>query len=169
MKLDRSILIVAALAVASGVACYALRGMEAVEASLHADLALIANVAPRLGAGFFIAAFVQALLSRDWVARHLGDRSGVKGLVVATGAGMITPGGPMTAFPVVASLRALGTARGPLVVYLTSWSTLGFQRILVWEIPLMGPEFALLRWLSTLLLAPLAGLIARVNPIRDRS
>lgn len=169
MKFDRSILLVLVLAVASGAACYVFRGADAMVASFRGDMELIAAIAPRLGAAFFIAAFVQALLSRDWVARHLGDRSGTRGLLVATGAGIITPGGPMTAFPVVASLRSLGTARGPLIAYLTSWSTLGLQRIMVWEIPLMGLEFALLRWFSTLLMAPLAGLIARVNPIRDRT
>ncbi len=165
---DRSSLVVAALAAASGLACYWFRGADAVIASFRDDLELLAAVAPRLGAGFFIAAFAQALLSRDWVQRHLGAGSGARGLAVATAAGWITPGGPMTAFPLVASLRQLGTARGPLIAYLASWSTLGFQRVLVWEIPLMGLEFALLRWLSTLLLPPLAGAIARFVPIAER-
>ena len=57
-------------------------------------------------------------------------------------AGMVTPGGPMTSFPLVNALHGLGTGRAALIAYLTSWSTLGLQRILSWELPLMGVEFA---------------------------
>jgi uncharacterized membrane protein YraQ (UPF0718 family) len=162
---DRSFWIMAALAVGSGVACYAAKGSEAFFASFRTDLELLGLIVPRLGAALVIAAAIQVLLPREKVARWLGDQAGLKGILLATGAGMVTPGGPMTSFPVVSALHEAGTGRRALVAYLTSWSTQGFQRILMWEVPLMGLEFAAFRFLASLPLPIVAGLISRYVPI----
>jgi uncharacterized membrane protein YraQ (UPF0718 family) len=163
---DLSFWIIAGLASAAGVACWVLFGPETVEESLHTDVALIVFLVPKLGAAFLIAAFVQILIPRDKVAAWIGEESGVKGMVIAGAAGVVTPGGPMTSFPVVSALHAAGTGRAALVSYLTAWSTLGLQRILTWEIPLMGMEFAVLRFVASLPLPIVAGLVARMIPIR---
>jgi hypothetical protein len=42
---------------------------------------------------------------------------------------------------------------------LTAWSVFAFNRILAFEIPLMGPRFVGLRILSSLGLPPLAGIL----------
>ncbi len=162
---DRSFWIVGAIAALSGVACYLLRGPEAFFASFKTDLELVLMIIPRLGAALLIAAAIQVLLPRDKVARWLGDQAGLKGILLATGAGMVTPGGPMTSFPVVNALHEAGTGRRALVAYLTSWSTQGFQRILMWELPMMGFEFASFRFLVSLPLPIIAGLISRYVPI----
>jgi uncharacterized membrane protein YraQ (UPF0718 family) len=162
---SRSFWIVAAIAALSGVACYAIRGPEAFFATFRTDLELVAMIVPRLGAALLIAASIQVLLPRDKVARWLGDQSGLRGIALATGAGMVTPGGPMTSFPVVNALHEAGTGRRALVAYLTSWSTQGFQRILMWELPLMGFEFAAFRFLVSLPLPIIAGLISSYVPI----
>ena len=81
------------LAALSGVACYAAKGPEAFFASFKTDLELLGLIVPRLGAALLIAASIQVLLPRDKVARWLGDRAGLKGILLATGAGMVTPGG----------------------------------------------------------------------------
>jgi hypothetical protein len=77
---------------------------------------------------------------------------------------MVTPGGPMTSFPLVNALHDLGTGRAALIAYLTSWSTLGLQRILSWELPLMGVEFAVLRFLTSLPLPFVAAAVSRFLP-----
>ena len=82
-------------------------------------------------------------------------------MALATGVGAVTPGGPMTSFPLVTALHEAGTGRGTLIAYLTSWSTLGLQRIVSWEVPLMGVEFAALRFLTSLPLPFIAGYISR--------
>ena len=162
---NRSFWVVAGLTVSSGVACYMIKGPEAFFATFKTDLELVALIVPRLGAALLIAAAIQVLLPRDKVARWLGDEAGLKGMVLATGAGMVTPGGPMTSFPVVNALHEAGTGRRALVAYLTSWSTQGFQRILMWELPLMGFEFATFRFLVSLPLPIIAGVISRYVPI----
>lgn len=162
---NRSFWIVAAITVLSGVACYIVRGPEAFFATFRTDLELVAMITPRLGAALLIAASIQVLLPRDKVAQWLGDQSGLRGMILASGAGMVTPGGPMTSFPVVNALHEAGTGRRALVAYLTSWSTQGFQRILMWELPLMGFEFAAFRFLVSLPLPIVAGVISHYVPI----
>lgn len=163
---DVSFFVIAGIAACAGVLCWVLFGPETVAESLHADIGLILFLLPKLGAAFLIAAFVQVLLPRDRVADWLGERSGLRGIAIASAAGAVTPGGPMTSFPVVNALHDAGTGRSPLVAYLTAWSTLGLQRILTWEVPLMGIEFALLRFLASLPLPFVAGAIVRFVPIR---
>jgi uncharacterized membrane protein YraQ (UPF0718 family) len=162
---NRSFWIVASLTVASGIACYLMQGPEAFFATFRTDLELVALITPRLGAALLIAAAIQVLLPREKVARWLGDQAGLKGMLIATGAGMVTPGGPMTSFPVVNALHEAGTGRRALVAYLTSWSTQGFQRILMWELPLLGLEFATFRFLVSLPLPIVAGLVSPYVPV----
>ena len=92
------------------------------------------------------------------------EKAGFSGVALATGIGGVTPGGPMTSFPMVNALHNAGTGRAALIAYLTSWSTLGFQRILVWELPLLGGEFALLRELASLPLPFIAAIISERLP-----
>jgi uncharacterized membrane protein YraQ (UPF0718 family) len=134
--------------------------------SLVSDVGLILFLLPKLGAAFLIAAFIQVLIPRDRVGDWIGERSGLRGMAIASAAGVVTPGGPMTSFPVVTALHAAGTGRSALVAYLTAWSTLGLQRILTWEVPLMGVEFAVLRVLASLPLPFVAGAVARLLPMR---
>jgi hypothetical protein len=76
----------------------------------------------------------------------------------------MTPGGPMTSFPIVRALRDAGTGRAALVAYVTSWSTLGFQRVLNWELPLLGPELTALRAIVSAPLPIIAGYMSRLWP-----
>jgi uncharacterized membrane protein YraQ (UPF0718 family) len=123
-------------------------------------------VAPRMLAALLLAAFIQVLVPRDVVARLVGAESGARGVIIATIAGALTPGGPLTCFPMVVALHASGAHQGALIAYLTSWAMLGAQRILVWELPLMGNEFMLTRLAASFALPVIAGLIALKVPIR---
>jgi uncharacterized membrane protein YraQ (UPF0718 family) len=76
-------------------------------------------------------------------------------------AGAITPGGPFTSFPIVHALWVAGADAGALIAYLTAWALIGLNRLIVWELPLMGAEFTVIRTLACLPLPILAGLIAR--------
>jgi hypothetical protein len=58
-------------------------------------------------------------------------------------------------------LAGAGADRGALVTYITAWAMLGIQRIVIWDLPFMGTEFALLRFASGILMPLIAGLIAR--------
>ncbi len=118
------------------------------------------TVAPNLAVGFLLAGFLTAMLPQESIARWLGEGSGVKGLLAGTLGGALTPGGPFTHFPIVASLMGKGAALGPICAYIAAWALLGVNRIVVWEGPMLGWRFVGIRVLSCLLLPPIAGLLA---------
>jgi uncharacterized membrane protein YraQ (UPF0718 family) len=90
----------------------------------------------------------------------LGRDSGIGGILLATAAGMLLPGGPFVTFPLVLAFLAAGAGPAQMVALISAWSVLGLHRVLVWEMPVMGRRFVLLRLASGAALPVLAGLLA---------
>lgn len=149
-----------ALTIVSGVSLWALQGPERMLAALGDGLSLLLGIIPLILFAILLAAYVQRMIPVSLAERWLGGRSGVRGLILATVAGALTPGGPFSAFPVVVGLYRAGASLPVCVTYLTAWSVLGLQRVLVWEVAFFGTGFVLLRLAVSLPLPPLAGLIA---------
>lgn len=144
--------------------CYAVLGDEVFTATLREDGEMISSLLPRVAAAQIVAGLIWVLISRKRMTDFVNKSRGKRGLLIATAAGIITPGGPMSAYPFLAILAGTGADRGILVTYITSWALLGVQRIVVWDIPLMGIDFSLLRFAVCLPLPIVAGLIARRIP-----
>ncbi len=122
---------------------------------------MILMVIPSLVAGLLLGALLSRVIGRDRVARTLGAGSGMRGLLLAAGLGTITPGGPFTSFPLVHALWIAGADAGTLMAFLTAWALIGVNRIIVWELPFMGPELTLIRVLVSLPMPIVVGLLAR--------
>lgn len=120
---------------------------------------IMVGVAPQLLVGFALAGLVTVLVPSQLVGTLVGEESGLRGIAIATVAGVLTPGGPFLQFPLVVALEKSGAAYGPLAAYLTAWALLSAQRFLVWELPLLPAPFALARWGFSLLLPIAAGLL----------
>lgn len=118
---------------------------QAAEQGLTATGSLILEITPRMIAAFTLAGLFQAVVPQEVIVRWMGHGSGMKGLLIGMTLGGITPGGPMTHFPVIASLFKMGVGVGPLVAYLTAWSLFGLQRVIMWEIPFLGPQVVAIR------------------------
>jgi uncharacterized membrane protein YraQ (UPF0718 family) len=161
---DKSVLVLAALAAISGVLCWRIAGADAVLTSMEDDVFMFLALAPKMAIAFFVAALVTALVPRAFIAKWLGEKAGFKGVALATGVGAVTPGGPMISFPLVASLSKAGAARSTVIAYLISWETLGFQRIMIWEIPLLGVEYTLMRFIASIPLPFVAAMVADYLP-----
>ena len=131
-------------------------------AILGSDLYLFGDMLPKVAAGCLIGTFVTLLLPREMVLRWVGAESGLAGLLIATGAGFILPGGPITIYPIAGALLAVGADAGAAVAFITSWTLLGYTRALVWELPFFGPDFVLWRILVAIPLPILAGIMARL-------
>lgn len=153
----------------SGVVAYYVKGPVAFGEAFTASVDLLHRIVPRFGAALLVAGFIRVLVSQEFIARWLGDQSGVKGLLIAGVAGALTPGGPVSAFSLIAALKTAGADRGVLVAYSTGWSILGFQRILLWELPLLGEDIVILRVVSSCMLPLIAGAAARRIPININS
>lgn len=162
MRLKTSDLVFLGLAIAGAFACWQQGGWPLVRAGLAEAAGLLLLVAPQLAAGLLMGGLIARLVSHDRVAALLGSRSRIRGLLLAAAAGAITPGGPFTSFPIVHALWVAGADAGALIAYLTAWSLIGLNRMIVWELPFLGVEFTLVRVLVSLPLPILAGLLARV-------
>ena len=162
----RSFLAFAAVAIALGAACYWLKGPEAFDRALADGAQMMMYIVPRIVGAMLVAAFIQVLVPREIVARLIGEKSGFRGLIIATLAGTFTPGGPLTSFPIVVALHAAGANPGALIAYLSAWAMIGFQRMLIWEFPFMGPHFTALHIAASITLPVIAGMIANRLPIR---
>jgi uncharacterized membrane protein YraQ (UPF0718 family) len=142
--MDTSTIVIMAGAAIMLIAVY-WQSPEAARKGLGATGALIAEITPRMIAAFTLAGLFQAIVPEDVIVRWMGHGSGIRGLLIGMTLGSVTPGGPMTHFPVIASLFKMGVGIGPLVAYLTAWSLFGLQRIIMWEIPFLGPQVVAIR------------------------
>jgi uncharacterized membrane protein YraQ (UPF0718 family) len=115
------------------------------------------TVLPQLIIGFTLAGLATVLLPSEVLGRYVGPESGFSGLAIATVAGMATPGGPFVQFPLVASLANAGAGTGPMAAFITAWSLISWNRIVVYELPLLGPQFTLARFSVSLLIPLLVG------------
>ena len=123
---------------------------------------LFLGVLPNLLLGFALAGFLHVLLPSELIVKLIGEGSGLKGLFIGTLAGTLTPGGPFTHFPILASFLAKGAGVGPVCAYIAAWALLGFNRFLVWELPILGPQVALARLVSSAWAPPLIGWVGWV-------
>lgn len=121
---------------------------------------LLWRVLPNLAIGFTLAGFLTYLLPEALVARWLGEGTGARGLLAGTAAGALTPGGPFTHFPILASLIARGAAVGPVSAYIAAWALFGVHRLLIWEAPILGWRFVLVRVASCLVFPPIIGAVS---------
>jgi len=110
---------------------------------------------------FLAAGLAEVLIPREAIAGALGRDSGLPGILLATGAGVITPAGPFVALPIAAVMRSSGAAAGPVVAYIAGWGLLAIHRFVAWEVPILGLRFAVLRYAVSLGLPVAAGLVAR--------
>ena len=128
---------------------------------LSADVSLFLDILPKVMAACLIASFVAVLMPRDVVVKWVGAESGFLGLIIATLAGIVVPGGPITVFPIAAAFIAVGAGIGATIAFVTSWTLLGYGRALVWELPFFGADFVIWRSLVALPLPVVAGLLAQ--------
>ena len=97
------------------------------------------KITPRMIAAPLLG-LMQAIVPQEVIVRWMGHGTGFKGILIGMTLGGVTPGGPMTHFPFMASFGKMGVGVGPLVAYLTAWSLYGLQRIIMWEIPFLGAK-----------------------------
>ncbi|MCO6383483.1 MAG: hypothetical protein JXQ91_16375 [Vannielia sp.] len=132
-------------------------------------LGFLALLLPKVGAGLFVAAAIPLLLPRERVSALIGQESGWRGLVLASAAGALLPGGPGMTFPLAAALLVAGADLGATLALITGWSLLSLNRTLIWELSFLDWHLVALR-VALCLPVPLAvGLVARALVGRQRA
>lgn len=123
---------------------------------------MLSFILPRLVPALLLAGLMQVVVPEEVVSRYFGRESGLRAILIASIAGVLTPGGPMVSVPFMVALANSGAALAPLVAYMTSWSLFGVQRIIAWEAPLLGWHFVVVRLVTSLAFPVLAGWLVTI-------
>ena len=148
------------VAVISGAVAFWRVGADALPQAGSQLVSDAAFILPQIVLGVTVGALFTALVPREVVSRLLGSQAGIRGILLATVCGAAMPAGPFASFPLVYALGRAGAGIGSLIAFLVAWAAIGLNRLVIWELPFMGAEFATLRFLSSLPLPIIAGLLA---------
>jgi len=119
-----------------------------------------AMLVPRMICALVAAGFIAQMIPKQAIASLLGEEAGLWAIPVAAAAGLLVPAGPVIAFAIAAVFAKSGASTAALVTFVTSWSIFAAHRILIYEIPLVGPSFLRLRAVSAMAIPFLAGFLA---------
>jgi uncharacterized membrane protein YraQ (UPF0718 family) len=128
---------------------------------VKSGLNMTVEILPLLILAFIVAGMIQVLVSQELLSKWVGVESGMRGILIGTVAGGLTPGGPYVSLPIVAGLLRSGASVGTLVAFLTGWSLWAVSRLPM-EIGILGWKFTLIRIASTFFFPPIAGLVAQM-------
>jgi len=127
---------------------------------LKASLKMTMEILPLLIFAFIMAGMIQALLPREMLSKWIGEESGIKGILLGTMAGGLTPGGPYVSLPLAAGLLRAGAGVGTMVAFITGWSLWALSRLPM-EIGILGWKFTVVRLATTFFFPPIAGFLAQ--------
>jgi uncharacterized membrane protein YraQ (UPF0718 family) len=126
---------------------------------MKAAVNMTIEIFPLLVAAFLIAGMVQVLIPQELISKWVGAESGMRGILIGSLAGGLSPGGPFISLPIAAGLMRSGAGVGTMVAYLTGWSLWAITRLPM-EVGILGWKFTFIRLASVFIFPPIAGLIA---------
>jgi uncharacterized membrane protein YraQ (UPF0718 family) len=162
-RVDWGLLIVASLSFGSAAYVLKTEGLSVAKDIFVEDSRLLLSILPKVILGCLIAALIRLLLARETIERFVGTESGLKGIALASLIGMLFPAGPFTIFPLAVVLLSSGADRGAAIAFISGWLLVGLNRAIIWEMPFLGPDFVLFRFMISLPMPVLLGLIARLS------
>ena len=129
---------------------------------LQISAKMIVQMMPLLLLALVIAGMSQVFAAQqeEFITKWLGPESGLRGIMLASVAGTLTPGGPVVTVPLLAGLLRSGSSIRVAVAYLTGGGAWSLARLPL-EVAILGWKFTLIRVASVCLLPPIAGLIAQ--------
>lgn len=159
--IDRTTLFLAGVSLLLAAVAWLQGGADLALAGLMSGGRLLVSVTPLLLAAFLIAGLTQSLVTQDFVARWLSTGAGWKGIALACVAGALIPGGPYVYYPIAAALLNAGAGIGVLVAFVTAKNLWSVTRLPL-EFVLLGPELTIVRFVVTLIIPPVMGILAEL-------
>lgn len=111
-----------------------------------------------LPALMIIIGLFSAWVPKEFVVKHMGKSSGIKGTAVAFVLGMLPTGPLYIAFPMAAALLKKGAKISNIIIFISAWACIKLPQELV-EIQFLGIKFTLLRLSLTIVFVILMGII----------
>ena len=107
---------------------------------------------------FILIGLFDVWVPKEKVQKHIGDSSGVKGILLVMLLAFVQAGPLYAAFPVAYILKKKGTSSTNIFIYLSSYS-LAKVPMLTFEIGFLGLQFSLLRLVLSIPIFILIGFI----------
>lgn len=114
-------------------------GMEHVSLFFNSLFMALAMSAPYLVLGYVAAALIKEFVSRESLAKHLGER-GIRPVLNAVGMGALLPICSCGVIPLGVGLHRAGAARGTAISFMTSTPVISPVSILMVGM-MLGPLF----------------------------
>ena len=144
------------LVLAAYVVMWVVRPAHAARAAVLSVQTFVGLIATLLSVFAFVGLF-QVWIDDEFILKHLGEESGLKGLALGAGLGTILHGPLIGVFPLLQALLAKGAKLGVVVAIVSTWAIK--LPMIPLEIRLFGWKFALMRnallFLSAFIMAPL--------------
>lgn len=141
---------------AAYVAMYVVRPVDAARAGMLSIQTFAELIATLICVFVFVGLF-QVWINDEFIMKHLGDESGIKGLALGAGLGTVIHGPLIGIFPLLRAMLSKGAKLGVVVAIVSTWAIK--LPMLPLEIRLFGWKFALMRngllFASAFIMAPL--------------
>lgn len=158
-NLDKTLLLLAVLVLIALGTAFLTGGWQLAFDGLKQTGRLFNTVWLRLLLGFTLGGLIRVVIPHALIAKWLGHTSGLKGILIGSYLGIILPGGPYVFLPIIASIYSAGAGVGPVIALMTGRALLSIDILVVWHIPFLGAGIPLARYITSLLIPPLLGLI----------
>ena len=139
------------------------RGDDSFKKGLLRGLEQFTIIVPRMICALIAAEFMALLIPTEIISQFLGMEAGLIAILIGSLTGLIIPSGPVIAFSIAVTFSNAGASMPAVIAFLTAWSLFSAHRILIFEIPLLGPSFLRLRLISVLTLPILSGLLTMLG------
>jgi len=115
---------------------------------------------------FILIGLIEVWIPGDKIQKWLGASSGIKGVFISFLMGTLPTGPLYLAFPLAASLLKKGASITNIVIFLGSWAALKIPQLLV-EIKFLGGAFTIVRFVLTLIVIIIMGIIMNILLKKD--
>lgn len=99
---------------------------------------------------FMLTVAIDVLIPKEWIIKHLGERSGALGGFLSLLLGSVSAGPIYAAFPISKMLMKKGASVGNIVIILSAWAVVKVP-MLANEVKFLGPSFMGVRWVLTVI------------------
>lgn len=97
---------------------------------------------------FLLTVVIEALVPKEWIIKHFGEKSGLLGNLLSLVLGSISAGPIYAAFPISKMLMTKGASVANIVIILSSWAVIKVP-MLANEAKFLGITFMSIRWVLT--------------------
>ncbi len=121
-----------------------------------------------LPAVLIIIGLFSAWIPKEMIVKYMGKTSGIKGIFLSIGLGMLPTGPLYIAFPMAVALRSKGAKISNIIIFISTWACIKLPQELI-EIQFLGIKFTAARLVLTLIFIIIMGLlIEKIISFTDR-